>query len=275
MTSQSATAQDWQAAFARAQAAKTVNVVCMKWGTLYGPEWVNRLYAMVVRNTTWTVRFVCFTDDATGLRAEVEARPIPTIKLDAALGKRWPKLGLFSEHLADLTGMTLYLDLDLVILSSLDPFFELPGRFCIISEWQDRHLGYGNSSVMRYFAGGHPEVLARFYSKPHQHWFDLYASKEQNFVSKTVTGITYWPEDWCAPFSYACLPRNRIRRFFATPTKPEGAKILVFFGSVTPATAIEGRHKAEKRSRKRFLNLRNPIRRRFGPARWIADYWRE
>lgn len=266
---------DWQTRFARARETKAVNVVCMKWGTLYGPEWVNRLYAMVKRNTTWNVRFVCFTDDRAGIRPEVETLPIPSVRLDAALGKRWPKLGLFTDTLGGLTGMTLYLDLDLVILDSLDPLFELPGQFCILKEWQDAHMGYGNSSVMRFFVGGHPEVLERFYSKPHQHWFDLYASKEQNFVSKTVTNITYWPDDWCVPFSYSCLPKNRIRRFLTTPKKPEGAKILVFFGSVTPETALRGEHKVEKRSKKRFLGLHNPIRRRFGPARWIADYWRE
>ena len=38
---------DWQAAFDEAQRTKTANVVCMKWGKLYGPEWVNKLYGMV------------------------------------------------------------------------------------------------------------------------------------------------------------------------------------------------------------------------------------
>jgi hypothetical protein len=28
------------------------NVICMKWGTKYGPEYVNRLYAMVRRHLT-------------------------------------------------------------------------------------------------------------------------------------------------------------------------------------------------------------------------------
>jgi hypothetical protein len=268
-------APNWQEQFARAQKEKRVNVVCMKWGTLYGPAWVNRLYAMVRRNTTWKVRFVCFTEDGKGIRPEVEVKPIPIVKLDEALGKRWPKLGLFTPDLGGLEGMTLYLDLDLVILDSLDPFFELPGRFCIIREWQDSECGYGNSSVMRFFVGGHPEVLERFYSKPHKHWFELYSSKEQNFVSKTVADPVYWPNTWCVPFSYACLPRNKIRRFFTTPKKPEGGKILVFFGSVTPESAILGRHKSEKRSKKRLFNLQNPIKRRFGPARWVADYWRE
>ena len=41
----------WEQDFARAQATRCVNVVCMKWGTRYGPEWVNRLYGMVRRNS--------------------------------------------------------------------------------------------------------------------------------------------------------------------------------------------------------------------------------
>lgn len=269
------TSPDWQTDFARAQTSKTVNVVCMKWGSLYGPEWVNRLYGMVTRNTTWTVRFVCFTDDTTGIRPEVETRPMPQIRLDEKLGKRWPKVGLFSPQLADLEGMTLFLDLDLVILESLDAFFTHPGRFCIIHEWQDADMGYGNSSVMRFFIGRHPEVLERFYSMPHQHWFETYKSKEQNFVSKTVKDVTFWPADWCVPFSYACLPRNKIARFLTTPRKPAGGKILVFFGSVTPESAILGQNKSEKRSRRSLFNIRNPMRRRFGPATWIADYWKE
>ena len=44
------------------------NVICMKWGTKYGPEYVNRLYAMVRRHLTGDFRMVCLTDDPTGIR---------------------------------------------------------------------------------------------------------------------------------------------------------------------------------------------------------------
>ena len=47
-------------------------VICMKWGTKYGPEYVNRLYGMVSRHLHGAFRFVCFTDDTTGIRPEVE-----------------------------------------------------------------------------------------------------------------------------------------------------------------------------------------------------------
>ena len=34
------------------------NIICMKWGTKYGPEYVNRLASMVKRNITIPYRFV-------------------------------------------------------------------------------------------------------------------------------------------------------------------------------------------------------------------------
>jgi hypothetical protein len=53
------------------------HVICMKWGTKYGPEYVNRLYAMVRRHLSGDFRFVCLTDDSTGIRSEVQCLPIP------------------------------------------------------------------------------------------------------------------------------------------------------------------------------------------------------
>ena len=54
-----------------------VNVLCLKWGTYYGPEYVNRLYAGVRRNLKRPFRFVCVTDNPAGLRPEVETVPFP------------------------------------------------------------------------------------------------------------------------------------------------------------------------------------------------------
>ena len=42
------------------------NVICMKWGDKFGPEYVNRLHRMVEKNLTIPHRFVCFTDNGDG-----------------------------------------------------------------------------------------------------------------------------------------------------------------------------------------------------------------
>ncbi len=266
-------APSWQDEFARAQATRTVNVVCMKWGDRYGPEWVNRLYGMVARNTTWTFRFVCFTDNPHGIRDEVECQPMPDVSFDKKLGKYWPKLGLMQAGLGGLDGMTLFLDLDILIIDSIDDLFTLSGRFLIVREWKDPHLGYGNSSVVRYFIGHERAVLDKFYATPEREIIETYASKEQNFLTKAVAEARFWPEEWCVPFNRECLPRNRVVRFFSTPRRPTRGKIIVFYGSITPETALLGRHEPKKRVGQGWQP--RPFKRRFKPASWIADYWRE
>jgi hypothetical protein len=245
----------------------------MKWGDRYGPEWVNRLYAMVERNTTWNIRFVCLTDNCTGIRTEVECLPLPEVYFDENTGIYWPKLGMFERRLHDLEGMTLYLDLDLIVLDNIDCFFEFDGRFCMVREWKDAHLGFGNSSIVRFFAGLESRILDKFYEISDEEIMTAYSSKEQNFVSRNAEGLVFWPDDWCPSFAGTCLPRNRVARFFATPKPPEKGKILVFFGSITPAAALLGQHEPRKRVRQSFSP--RLTRQRFRPAPWISSLWRE
>ena len=40
-----------------------VNIICMKWGTRYGPEFVNRLYKSIKKHTKRITRLYCLTDD--------------------------------------------------------------------------------------------------------------------------------------------------------------------------------------------------------------------
>ena len=58
-------------------------VLCMKWGTKYGPEYVNRLYGMTRRHLSGAFRFVCLTDSTDGVRPEVECFPLPELALAA------------------------------------------------------------------------------------------------------------------------------------------------------------------------------------------------
>lgn len=266
--------KSWQTEFAEAQADAKANVVCMKWGNRYGPEFVNRLYAMVMRNTSWHIRFVCFTDDPSGIRAEVECQPLPHFDYDPALGKYWPKLGLMQAGLGGLEGMTLFLDLDLVIVGNIDEMFRHPGRFLIIREWKDPHLGYGNSSVVRFFIGAEQSVIERFHNTPHDVIMGTYAGKEQNFLTKAVDEASFWPPEWVPPFNHVCLSENRLLRFVKSPSRPPSvAKILVFYGSITPQSALRGEHEIRKRVRTGWAF--RPTRRRFPPAAWLADYWHE
>ena len=89
------------------------NVICIKWGTKFGPEYVNKLYRMVEKNLTLPHRFVCFTDNAEGIVDGVEIRPLPELNDEGIPDRMWKKLGLFANPLADLKGTALFLDLDI------------------------------------------------------------------------------------------------------------------------------------------------------------------
>ncbi|NBY42387.1 MAG: glycosyltransferase, partial [Verrucomicrobia bacterium] len=114
----------------------------MKWGTKYGPEYVNRLHSMVQRHLTIPHRFVCLTDNREGLHPGIETFPIPSLKLPAGAPERgWTKLVSFSPDLTDkggpeLKGEVLFLDIDIVIVGNMNSFFEQPGEFLIIRDWQ-------------------------------------------------------------------------------------------------------------------------------------------
>lgn len=239
-----------------------VNVVCMKWGTLYGPHYVNRLRAMVKRHLTRPHRFMCFTDDPTGLRDDVEHAPMPPITLhpDHAM-KPWRKIGLFNRQLADLEGTALFLDLDLVIVDSIDCFFEHePGGFFIIHNWTQPTLKVGNSSVYRFEIGADAYVLDRFHELGHLHWRATYGNS-QTFLSNTVRDVRFWPKEWAVSFKHSCLPPFPIH-WFAPARIPAGARIVVFHGHPNPDDALAGRWPGGWYKRLR-------------PATWIAEHWRE
>jgi hypothetical protein len=117
-------------------------VICMKWGSLYAPDYVNVLYGAVRRNLDGAFRFVCLTDDAAGLRPEVECFPIPDIGLREDLFRigAWPKISVFSQDLYGLTGRALFIDLDTILCGDIAPFFTQGGRFVAIDEgrWEGR-----------------------------------------------------------------------------------------------------------------------------------------
>ena len=56
------------------------NVVCIKWGTDYSGDDVNKLYNNVLNNTNYDIDFYCFTDDINGLNNKIIVKPIPELK---------------------------------------------------------------------------------------------------------------------------------------------------------------------------------------------------
>lgn len=244
------------------------HVLCMKWGTKYGSEYVNRLYAMVRRHLGGEFNFVCLTDDADGIRPEVQCLPIPPLQVDLAPGQRdgaWKKLTTFEADLHGLRGTALFLDLDVVIVGRLDEFFTQPGQFLIIHDyprfWRFGERVVGNSSVYRFELGAHADLLAHFRAN-----MDEMRAKyrnEQDFLSHFLHHqgkLAYWPPQWCPSFKYHGIPAWPTN-YWRAPFVPEGARIVIFHGECNPPDALAGRRN------RRFRHIE--------PARWIAEHWKE
>ena len=239
-------------------------IVCMKWGTQYGPEYVNRLYGMAARRTKRPFRLVCLTDDETGLRPEVERHPIPTIPLpQKGYRQSWRKLAMFSPEIARVLGdEVLFLDLDIIIVDRLDGFFDHPGDFLIIRDWYHPFSRIGNSSVCRFRPSRSIDVFEEYCRD-----YKLIAKRfrnEREYLSWYLGyfgALEFWPQGWCASFKRDCIPRwpwNHWR----TPRVPSGSRIVVFHGYPKPSDACNG-STAKKR---RCTHL---------PASWVCEHWRE
>ena len=101
-------------------------IACIKWGTLFGPAYVNRLYSGVRRHLPGPLRFVCMTEDTEGIHPDVEVIPLPDEpfqdEMDRALAAAnrqgaMRKISLFRQGvIPDCKGPVLGFDLDVVIL---------------------------------------------------------------------------------------------------------------------------------------------------------------
>ncbi|MBP7521953.1 MAG: glycosyltransferase [Leptothrix sp. (in: Bacteria)] len=241
-----------------------VNVICMKWGSMYGPEYVNHLRRGVARHLKRPHRFVCFTDDAQGLDADVEVRPLPDLGLPAGQKDlRWRKLAVFREQLADLQGTALFLDLDLVVVDDLEPFFSAPGRFLIIRDddlfrhkplrridpERDRFLhSVGNSSVFRFEIGAHRYILDAYVADPKGAAQRYEISQQFQSAQLAAHGdLAYWPRGWCVSFKNDCVPRH-VKSYLRDPVVPAGAHIVVFAGTPKMSDVLAGQgHKWYRR----------------------------
>ncbi len=242
-------------------------VVCMKWGTLYGADYVNKLYAMVRHRTTGPLRFVCLTDDPDGVRPEVECLDCPTVDIPMPYCLTgWRKIALWArpEDLFGFQGDWLFLDLDVVVTGSLDDFFEYePAKpFVVMQNWTQPGQGIGNTSVYRFRAGCAPILLERMLTD-----FERILrahTNEQTYVSREIGEVAFWPDPWCQLFKVQCVPAWPLR-FWKAPQVPADCRVVAFPGSPNPHEAARGIW-PEKRAYKRLYKF---IR----PAQWIERAW--
>lgn len=254
--------------------SEPVNIICLKWGTRYPASFTNILHASVRRHLRRPFRFVCFTDDPTGLDEGIDAQPFPPCPDERVLraGAHWPnifvKLCLFQDGLAGLRGPTLFFDVDVVIQQDIDCFFDyLPGKNVIIHNWVERRKqllrgrpAIGNSSCFRFEAGKSDYVYQTFLAEIEQAVDRAHYTTEQAFMTHAMREVHWWPEAWVRSFKRSCVPPFPLNLLVA-PKKPD-AKVLVFHGNPDPDQAVEG-----------FMGKGVKLHRRALPCPWILEDW--
>lgn len=239
-------------------------VLCMKWGTLYGPDYVNVLFNACRANIEGKFRFVCLTDDASGIAPEVECYPIPEFGLEQRhwYDGAWPKLGVFSADLYGLTGRALFIDLDMIICGDLTPFFTFGEGLVAIDEgaWNDG-VPSTMSSIFAFDLGAHSKVLDEFVARR-----DEMVAKykiEQAYLHSEAQPIIYWPNSWLASFKRHLRQPLLFDLLRAPKEPPTEARIIVFHGRPRPIDLI----RLGPGNRDLFPHYVK------GPVKWARDYW--
>ncbi|PWK52765.1 hypothetical protein [Silicimonas algicola] len=243
-------------------------VLSIKWGTAFGAFDVNMLFRACLAHTPNDLKFVCLTDDASGLDPRIDARPIPDIALTPEEAKRpgvWRKLSLFSPDIADL-GRVLFLDLDMLVVGDLSRFFEVSegAVFQNMGEsWRPEPRSdekITGTCIFSFDTSGESSVLDAFLARKEANMNSW--NNEQEFVGAHVSHASYWPEGMVVSFKRHLCHRNGMG-LFAKPALPlPSASIVAFHGRPRPSDTREMTLWGT------FPHLH------LGPVPWIENYYR-
>jgi len=246
---------------------ETVNILTLKWGNLYGPEYVNRLYAGVKKHLKRPFRFICFTDNSTDINEGIECMAFPDFPVsDRLKWTAWRKFELLKKEVP-FDGLSLFLDLDVLITGSLDKFFEYgnPEDFVIIHNWIERRKilfrpqpDIGNSSCFRFVAKQHHYAYERLLAEGDD-MIDFYPTEQAGLTDTVRKYKVYWPDEWVRSFKRHCQRALPLNYFLSAKFRPE-ASIIAFHGRPNPDQAIEG-----------FKGKR--VHHFVKPTPWVEKYW--
>lgn len=191
----------------------TVACVLVKGHIDFTPLYVERLYSMVKRNIDRPFKFVCLTDQPEAIPAAIEAVPI---RPKRALKGWWSKIELWRPEL--FNGRVLYLDLDVLVVSSLAPIIDFPARMAFVPDGAPNFQGQGdcktvkryNSSVMVWDAGLGCDLYAR--------WSVPVAARlwgDQDWIGEQMPNEATMPAEW--------FPRISA----VQPPWPDAAKVIL------------------------------------------------
>lgn len=249
------------------------NIICIKWGTLFGPEYVNRLYSGVRRNLSQPVRFLCMTEETDGLHPDIEVLPLPVEPYAEPMGAALAvanrqgamrKVSLFRPGLVpDLDGPFLGFDLDVVITGDLTPIWQMPAdKIAMRHDWTEKRKGRptGHGSVFRFDPARHGYLYNDLAANPYAEVEEARGSEQRYTSHKAMDNddFAYIPGELVVSFKYDCLglpPINYLR----DPILPTEARVVCFHGRPKMSEAVTG--------------YKGSWIRHSRPCAWLKDHW--
>lgn len=170
-------------------------ILCLKHGTKYSADYVNKLYNGVKRHCTLDFEMVCLTDDPAGIDTNIKILFLP-----AGLVGWWCKPYMFSKDIG-IKGTVLYFDLDVVVASNIDKLFTYqPNNWCTIRDFTRAmrpNWPKYNSSVVRFKTGElhfvweeyskDPQIIQRKFFGDQDYLYDVTRQKKQAML---------YPDSW-------------------------------------------------------------------------------
>jgi len=160
---------------------------CLKWGSKYGPDYVNNLQDMLGED------IICITEDPTGLNCE-------TIPLPKTSTKWWNKMVLFNEEF--IKGPGVFYDLDIAIKNKVDWFKPDEYMKFLYTDWIDlKQLKDITVSKNHQYCSINSSIICWDENTKRQEIFDYYI-KHKEKIEFTFSGIDTFiehrfPDKYC------------------------------------------------------------------------------
>lgn len=205
-----------------------LNVLCVRVGPKYSPEYVFKLKSMVARHLKQEHRFICLTDKP------VDLKGIDTIAAPLQINDSWCKIGLFTPQLAKIErgDECLYLDLDVIVTGSLDNLIagklkKLKNKegddlkrtdLWIVKDWYDPF----NSSVMYW----EHHSQSRIYGSFRREHMEKYRG-DQNLIAELVPNAKTFKEGEILSYKFSGVkdkdekPKCKVVLFSGKPKMHE------------------------------------------------------
>lgn len=181
------------------------NLVCVHTGYAYGPEYVLNLWRGIKKYSNVDFNFVVFTDNSEQHPQDLGWKfvAVPNWRV-AGFKPWWYKMEIFNkEH--NLVGNNLYVDLDTVVVGSVDKFWTYESDTFRICQDFNRAFAstfrHSNSSVMAWKSDSMDWLHKKFVDNKDT---VIRSNRgDQDYICKETVGKrAWWPREWAMSWKW-------------------------------------------------------------------------